>query len=83
MLTTTDLSEMSGYSTATIRAMARDGLIPSVSDQGRYLFPDDAPEKLASMASEAEDGSDELQDELEEMYEGYEEEDDDEDLDDE
>ena len=83
MLTTSDLSEMSGYSTTSIRTLARDGLIPSVSDQGRYLFGEDCVELLTSMAERAEDGSDELQDELEEMYESDLEDDDHEDLDDE
>ena len=77
MITTSELSELSGYSTATIRALARDGLIPAVADEmGRWLFGEDAAEQLASMAERAEDGSDELQDELEAMYEGYEDDDD-------
>ena len=83
MLTTTELSQLSGYSTATIRALARDGLIPAIPDNGKWVFPSDAPETLASMAADAEDGADELQEELEEMCESDLEDDDHEDLDDE
>ncbi len=78
MISTTELSAQTGYSTSTIRALARDGLIPAISDGSRWLFGEDVVEQLASMAEEAEDGSEELEAELEALYEADEEADEDE-----
>ena len=68
MYDTTELSKASGFNPNTIREMARNGLLPAISDDGRWVFHEDCVELLTSMAEDAEDGADELQVQLEDFY---------------
>jgi len=69
MIDTTELSTQSGYPATTLRELARNGLLPAISDDGRWLFHADAVQLLADMASDAADLSAEVEDELEALYE--------------
>ena len=62
-----ELSETTGLEIETVRAMARDGVLPGAQDEtGVWIFPDETEALVLSLAEAAEDGLDELEEQLEE-----------------
>lgn len=57
--TTGDLAELFGVEETTLRAMARDGLLPGEERSGRWLFGEEAVEALETLAQEDDEAEEE------------------------
>ena len=62
-----ELSETTGLEIETVRAMARDGVLPGAQDEtGVWIFPDEAEALVLSLAEASEDTLENLAEQLEE-----------------
>jgi len=75
----TEAAQLTGADPATIRGMARDGLIAAFEEGGRWALPEESIDRLTQLAEEAEAAIEEGADELDEASDEDEDEDEDED----